>query len=650
MLPLYDILGWCRIALLLIVSVLAEFRYNLLNKLLEKGNKTGFAISVIISLLIFFNIHLYPYYAIYEKIESSGFKLFFTVIEITAFSVLLFPLVNFLLISLFDVSLFSKSRLSKSAIVFVTLFFMFYVFLPCDSFINNNSEYKFSLQSFIFCELLYVIVLSLICTVICSLLKEKLFCIVSAAMAGTELSMYIQCLFLNKNLGRIDGAAVNWDDYSVYSIITSSAFILIIITFLVLKFKYKNFYNKFLDKIPPIILSVQFLSVVIIAVSGSSNLYKVSTYLSDGTDQYTVSSEKNVIMFILDATDNAYFSELLENKPEVFDNFNDFTMYTNTCSVYDSTRASVTQMLTGMELKSELTASEWFDEAWSSEKANTFFERFHRNNYMINGYYAVYNDLKYGAGKFDNYYLAAEEDVSANIEIDTESILRNFRELSMYRILPAVLKKYVDYEHINFEYCVKSQNDAIYFNDQYEQNLELKMSQDDSNYLIVEHLNGTHTPCTDFIKETEHLLSIISEYISQLKSMNLYNEAAIIITSDHGQHNSENSLVASTPILMVKKSGASNQKMIFSDAPVYHEDMQATLLDCAGLYDEEYDEQLFGRTIFNIREDERRTRTWYDRYRDSYREFTYEGDTQTLIDMVASGDICDVHKLPNYRG
>ena len=66
-----------------------------------------------------------------------------------------------------------------------------------------------------------------------------------------------------------------------------------------------------------------------------------------------------------------------------------------------------------------------------------------------------------------------------------------------------------------------------------------------SNYFIVQHLQGTHLFTTDefgYNKEDATLeetakgcMVVMEEYINQLKQLGVYDDATIIITADHGR-------------------------------------------------------------------------------------------------------------------
>ena len=142
------------------------------------------------------------------------------------------------------------------------------------------------------------------------------------------------------------------------------------------------------------------------------------------------------------------------------------------------------------------------------------------------------------------------------------------------------------------------------------------------------------------------------------------------ITSDHGRHNDSEPDLAGTPIFMIKRSNTTGSELKISDVPVYHEDIQATLLDCAGLYEQNEDEQIFGRSVFDLKEGELRERTWYDRRYDSdfksvktlgsvqfawsgcntYYGYSYIGNTDVLADMVSSGNVTNIYQMTDNKG
>lgn len=644
---LYGITGIIQIIVLMIIAVLAEIRYHFFERLIKKDSAVSLIVSVLFSMLILPVKHLYPHYAVSENLSESWIRGGYLIIETAALILVIHPVFNYLFDLIFEKKEFTMKKSVISFIVSGTFFFTIFVYLPCDSFLNNLTDFNFPLQSFIWYELLYLLAFSAGATVILSFLKDKIFWRVITIGVGIDICVYIQYMFLNKNLILIDGEAMRWENYRVFSVFTLVLWGTIITGTIFTELKFHMIFDKVILKVPFFISGIQILTVIILTVFSGSQAFEYKTDYLSAEEQYTVSARENVIMFILDATDNSYFEEILKNNPDAFDGFEDFTLYTNTCSVLDFTTTSITQMFTGMAYDCDISMEKWIEDSWNSPQAQEFYDKFHEAGYVANGYNANFRDERKRKNKLDNCVVTGESEGKPDIDIYTKGILTDFRNLSLYRILPFAVKKCIDYENIDFNSHISAKDKINTDNYDFERDLNLKLSETEKNYFIVQHLLGTHSPCEDFIGETEHLLKIIRNYIEQLKELGVYDSASIIITADHGKHNEGNYEQASTPILMIKRKNVTQPEMSFSGAPVYHEDIQATLLDCAGLYDKENDEQLWGRSMFDIEENEQRTRTWIDRVRENYHVYTYTGDTDTLRKIVAEGNTVKKVKITN---
>lgn len=561
----------------------------------------------------------------------------------------------------------TRKKFLSSAIPFVALYFMFFVYLPSDSFINNSIDFQFAYQYFIGYGVLFFLGFTLVSVLIAMLLPEAVHRIFMALVTGLDICVYIQYVFLNQNLILLDGETVAWEKHSVFSVVTLVVWIAILVLFLILEVKFDRAYEKVKVKLPFFLFAVQFVSLIIMIILAGTEIFKVKADFMSGNEQFVVSSRKNVVVFMLDAVDNIYFEKILAEEPEAFRGYEDFTLYNNTCSVFDSTPTSTTQMFTGMEFCVELPGTEWYEQAWSSDKANEFFDRFHRAGYTINGYSIETDSQSHYVGKFDN---CQEYTKLEDMDVDALAMSFEFNKLALYRALPFVFKKYVAMENVDFNAHFSLKNKVCYDNQDFAEQMQLTLSDSSKNYLIIQHLNGTHFPCSDQIGETKYLLEILRDYMNQMKELGVYDNASIIITSDHGEHNDAHPEFGATPILMIKRSNVSSDEMTISGAPVYHKDFQATMLDCAGLYNKAADEQFFGRSVFDIGEDEQRERTWYDRGKDSdfekvqslsstswawsgcnvYFSYTYTGNVNDLRKMVAERNITKIYQMTDNKG
>ena len=105
----------------------------------------------------------------------------------------------------------------------------------------------------------------------------------------------------------------------------------------------------------------------------------------------------------------------------------------------------------------------------------------------------------------------------------------------------------------------------------------------------------------------------MQSYTDQLKELGLYDDAVIIVTGDHGMHSAPDNM----PIFYIKQAGEHHDEMQHSSAPIHHSDYLATCLKASGLW-KDGDEELFGRSVFDIGEDEERERLVFQRYTFKY--------------------------------
>jgi len=663
---LLDFLGLISAVAVFVIVTGLQIHYRFIDGFTGKNSVISAFAALILGTMITFFWQISAYWNTDIGFDILNGNILFLFFKILSVAVLIYPFIN----NLFDYKRFSLSRLGSSVIVVIPFYFILFCYLPCETYINNLSGFNFPFQSFVFYELYYFVSYTLITSLIVSVLAKNVYTIAKSVILGIDICCYIQYMFLNSKLHLLDGESMKWEEYTGFAAVTLLIWLAVIAALVLFSIKRRELYDKISVRISAVLLAVQGLSAGIMIVMAGDKLYNTELEHMSGEEQFTVSGARNVIMFILDATDNDYFKEVLEENPEAFEGYEDFTLYTNTCSVFDSTPTSITQMITGMDFAVELNCEDWYRKAWKSEKATEFFDRFHSNNYIINGYYTTYDEQILGKGMIDNYKKLDSSEYKSQVQIDGRGLTDEFTVLSMYRILPFVLKRFTDYESINFNVHVMIENGASYYNDDFAEKMQLKKSENNKNYLIIEHLDGTHPPCDDFTGESRRLLAMIRDYMDQLREFGVYDESSIIITADHGRHNDTGKVKAGTPVLMIKRSNSSKSELTLSSAPVYHEDIQATLLDCAGLYDSTSDTALFGRSVFDIKEDEVRERTWYDRRIDpefkpvkcpetsafvmtnhnAYYGYTYTGDTSELERMVTENRPTNKYHMTDYKG
>lgn len=500
----------------------------------------------------------------------------------------------------------NPKNLKSAAFGIGALVFTLFIYLPTDSFINNAEDFPFTYQSFIFYMLVPLAAVFLILALIAVILKESCLNGYLSFLMGVNAAVFVQYMFLNRNLSVITGDKIHWENYNGFSVLTTVIWLIILAApFLLRKFAVKA-WGLSVKKVPLFIGLIEAVSAVMLMIFSSGEAFASDVYVLSGEEQYKVSPNKNIITIILDATDNRYVKELLSKESDVFDGYKDFTLYTNTCSVFDSTFQSLTQIYSGITEKPTGIVADWNRKAWDGDMAEEFYDRFHKANYKMNFFVDsnwVLTDLE---GKADNLESA---DLSgfggksrAALDIST---------LSLFRAAPFAVKRFIPVEEIDLGALTEESRKADFANGDFDAEAgSLSLADTDQNYFIVEHIKGTHAPFDidgDPVKTTEYVLGVAAKYIDSLKKLGVYDDAVIIVMADHGTHNITD-YPDSTPMFMIKESGRKGDKVTLSDAPIYFADLMSTYLVNGGFFGEN-DRALFGSSIYDFNEASVRTRT-----------------------------------------
>lgn len=508
------------------------------------------------------------------------------------------------------------------------------IYLPLDTFVNNIGYFNFALQDFIFVLIAEFTLFLLLSFYLGLILKRKAVYVLSTLMLGLTAAVFVQYNFMNGNLELVIGVEPEWDKYTGFGILNAAVWVIILALPFIAGIIFKKHREKITAFASGFITAVQLVSVIIIALFSGENIYGYrNSIMPDGSVQYDVAPGKNIVTFVFDATDNVYFRQLLEECPEAFDGLEDFTLYTNTCSKYSYTYASLNQMLTGTD-KESFSSDEWTEDAWYSDKAQNFYKRLHQEGYTVNGFVDDDTDWRLMDGCYDNTDYNMKP-----ARVDSLLLALDLDRMSFYRYAPFFLKRAADAIHINCNSHVYYENQFKFYDGDYLASLSLSKRDDWENCFLVQHLFGTHPPCGDVIAETKNCLNIVKEYIRQLKELGVYDESVIIVTADHGRYEYTHfDNQASTPIFMIKEAGNDFDEMKISSAPVYHTDFLSTCLVNAGIYTDS-DRDVYGSSIYDFDENSQRVRQWklnvYDEEKESvWTTFEYTGDAEELKRIV----------------
>jgi hypothetical protein len=460
------------------------------------------------------------------------------------------------------------------------------------------------------------------------LTRGRFFDILVSLLAGLLLVLFAQAHVLGFEIVPNREGIVIWDDYRRSMLANTMICLLIFPVPLVLRLLGRGLWRG-------CVTAASLLLIIVQAGFGFmyiQSIQEVDAVKDDGTYAYLsnegiydVSSDENIIVIIIDSFDQRFIDRLNAEEPGFLaGRFDGFTCFTNNTSIYDYTYPSIVNMLTGKRYLFEYPGGEFMTNSWRSGTfLPTLREQGDFTSKIYTGIFYAYND------GFDL------ENCADNIEVVTPEPSWRTRLLLLFRAsvfehVPLVFKPMFwlnkdaleEHRYVDGEYGEYVSIDERFYRELREKRLE--PTQDGKNFAFY-HLGGSHAPyyLNEYVKDmgvgsnvqiqTKASFRIVFEYLDQLRELELYKDATIIVTGDHGYpldgrefgQNHEMYWPVLTA-LYVKPSGSEGTPLAYSSAPVNHDNLRATIIDAAGL-----DSSEFGQTYFEVAEDSDVVRDYY---------------------------------------
>ncbi len=362
---------------------------------------------------------------------------------------------------------------------------------------------------------------------------------------------------------------------------------------------------------------ISFLLVLVMVMQLATTIPSAITYFSQYEEDSTehnpaagltylttnnileVSTKKNIIVIVLDRFDDYYFREFSRSKSPYIDQLDGFTYYADNISKYPRTFPAITSMLTGME--NDFTSRKgYFENAYTN---STFLKDIKANGYKINLYIPTYYSYD-NAGVFTDF--VSNTSAAEGYTIDNHlRLLGKMFELSSYFWAPEMLKSgtissdsfngVVSLDGDAAKYELTQSSDAELYDEFTETGLSTQSQEGTFTFM---HLRGCHSPFTldedcnikigdnyNSLAQTTGVFKFLTEYLQELKDKDLYEDATIIITGDHGMLSSdrEDYKDANLTALLVKESGKAGTPLATSHAQVSQDNLHATIVKSANI-------------------------------------------------------------------
>lgn len=514
--------------------------------------------------------------------------------------------------------------------LFVTFTVVFVA--PCELVAGNKSSLVFGLTQVWPIMVVATILISLIAAIFLSLFKKKFFYYALIIIVAIGICFYIQSLFLNHSLPIANGGLLDWDNYTKITLLSTAVWIFVIGGLLLFCMKFKKMTFSIIPLICAALIIIQAAGVASLFIEKSDAIVFKTTPTAQIDPQvqnafvtnkglFNISSKSNVIVFILDAMDNADILPLLKDNPEYFDEFEGFTAFSDVVGGMTPTCFAMPYLISGELPYDDESASSYLNERYDR---SSFLSDINNNGYTIGLYTYGYNNLLYNKQKIVDLAMNVRPDSDNTLSkaIDRIGTFSVLVKCSLYRDMPWLLKPFFWYstdeintnmldENINpdaYDSSPYISGDVAYYNSLIARGLTPSDDGSEGAFKLI-HLVGAHNPYImdenaqnniNATREQQVLgsIKIVSEYIRQLKQLNLYDNTTFIITSDHGLYYVDPETVLSQtiePILLIKSANSTNLPIVISDVPVSHANYFATVIDAVGGESEEY-----GETFFNI--------------------------------------------------
>lgn len=538
----------------------------------------------------------------------------------------------------------NKKRLKYNGILMLFPVILFGLIGPIEIYSGNEAEFMFGLKDFFWIFLGATAVLWIISVLFLSLIPKKLERICQLIIFAFTFMSYMQNILMNKGIFNVDGSSVDWSllktDIIINTVIWLVVFTLIIVANIKWKKESKEMYYYY-SAYMSIVLIVTVISVFFTKPYDKGLDDK---YMFDTSKQYTVGSEENIILFVLDKYGHGEFDKLYAKDEHLADPLKDFTYYNNMNSTYSYTSPSLVYTLSMFKASAEDLCNDdyrYVDKAWGSDICHSIYsdirDQGFESNMYTQGIAFVCYDGQIMVDDMDNM-------IKIPVKVDNALLFRLFTKMTIYKYVPTVIKKPFEVKTTSFE-GVTAYLDGEplrYLNaDYYEALVEKGISLDEEKpkKFIVEHIEGTHDFSIDenanrveemgfdagIEKTQKGLMVILDTYFDELKKQGVYDSSTIIIMSDHGYVYEK---YDSQPIFFVKPANQVQDKMTVNSAPISSEDIMPTVLSLVGA-----DSSKYGTTIFDWHEGDSRVRSACYPELD-YMPLEYDGDGEMLRQLM----------------
>jgi hypothetical protein len=437
-----------------------------------------------------------------------------------------------------------RYKILQALFVSSCLILLLCFFTPVDIYFNNTKEFGFLFSEIYLYLLLVSVCLIGLLTLILTLIPKPAFERVLSLLLVIIILLWVQGNILDKDYGPLTGSTINWDRWATWGYFEAGVWSILIISAII----FSPFIKKNINKVCVVIILTLIITFAVKYIEYSPlDQRKV---IFDESVKFDFSSDKNVILILIDTAQSDVFDEIISEHPEFREQFSGFVYYPDTISSSSFTETSVPNILTGT----------YYDNSVP-------FPKYIKKCYLGNSIPRILKERGYEVDLIPTFFdntLSKSPTVASNLI--KKGQITSFRQglsdslhlvdIAIFRSVPHLLKRYAI-------------NDNKWFLSQLLPSDKSKLSHlswwsgDQSFYGDISKINdsvrepvfkffhlkgchapynlnarGEHVPSTE-TRETYKNFLIFSLkrlvlFLDQLKSKGIYDKSLIYIFGDHG--------------------------------------------------------------------------------------------------------------------
>lgn len=437
-----------------------------------------------------------------------------------------------------------RDRVLQALLVSCCFILLLSFLTPLDIFFNNTKEFDYLFNEIYLYLLLVSLCLILLLTLILILIPKSVFERVLSLFLVITILLWVQGTIFYIDYGPLDGSEINWDKWATQGYVEAGIWSLLIIVTII----FSPYIRKFINKICFVII-LMLISAFAIEYFGYAPLDSREV-IFDESIKFDFSSDKNVILILVDEVQSDVFDEILTEHPEFKEQFSGFVYYPDTVAGSPFTETSVPNILTGTYYDNSVQYPKYIEKAYLGTSIPKVLKE---RGYEV--------DL---VPTFFDFTISKDPSVASNL-IKKGQITNIWQglsdslhliDISIFRSVPHLLRKYVI-------------NESKWFLSQFVSRNKSKLSHLDwlsgdknfyGEYAKINdsvrvpvfkffHLKGCHVPFDrnangEYVRGATtresyknfliYNLKRLISFLDELKSKGIYDRSLIYIFGDHG--------------------------------------------------------------------------------------------------------------------